>query len=139
MAETLRKLRALNITTIMSTGDHKITAQQVADQLGIDIVIAEVTPEGKADYIKSLRAKSSDKIAMVGDGINDSIALSLADVSISMSDGSDVSIESSDLILLKGDLNKVVDAIAISKSTNNLIYQNLFWAFSYNIIGIPLA
>ncbi len=139
MKDTLEKLHAKGITTVMCTWDHPSPARFIADQLHIDEVVAQVTPEGKADYIKSLRAKSPNKIAMVGDGINDSIALSLADVSISMSDWSDVSIESSDLILLKGDLNKVIDAIAISKSTNSLIYQNLFRAFSYNIIGIPLA
>lgn len=123
----------------MCTGDHTNIARSVAKELGINEVIAQATPESKAEYIKALRKKSSQKVAMIGDGINDSIALSLADVSISMSNGSDVSIESSDLILLKGDLNKLHDAFRISVSTNTLIYQNLFWAFSYNIIGIPLA
>jgi Cu+-exporting ATPase len=85
----------------MCTGDHTNVAQQVANELGIDEVIAQATPESKAEYIKILRGKTSQKVAMIGDGINDSVALSLADVSISMSDGSDVSIESSDLILLK--------------------------------------
>ena len=139
MLETLRKLHLRGIKTVMCTGDHATTARYIANQLGINEVIAEVTPEGKADYITQLRRNSNHKVAMVGDGINDSVALSLADVSISMSDGSDVSIESSDLILLKGDLNKVLDAIAISGTTNSLIRQNLFWAFSYNIVGIPLA
>lgn len=139
MLETLRKLHLRGIKTVMCTGDHTTTARYIANQLGIDEVVAEVTPEGKADYITQLRKQSNQKVAMVWDGINDSVALSLADVSISMSDGSDVSIESSDLILLKGDLNKVLDAITISWSTNTLIRQNLFRAFSYNIIGIPLA
>lgn len=137
--ETIQQLHTLWIRTVMCTGDHTNVAQQVANELGIDEVIAQATPESKAEYIKILRGKTSQKVAMIGDGINDSVALSLADVSISMSDGSDVSIESSDLILLKWDLRKLIDAIKISKSTNNLIYQNLFWAFSYNIIGIPLA
>lgn len=139
MEQTLRQLHQLGITTVMCTWDHPATARYIADQLGIKEVIAEATPQGKADYITQLRKKSQHKIAMIGDGINDSIALSLADVSISMSDGSDVSIESSDLILLKGDLTKVLDAIWISTSTNSLIKQNLFRAFSYNIVGIPLA
>ncbi len=85
----------------MCTGDHINVAQKVASELGIDEVIAQSTPESKAEYIKTLREKATQKVAMIGDGINDSVALSLADVSISMSDGSDVSIESSDLILLK--------------------------------------
>ena len=85
----------------MCTGDHTNVAQQVADKLGIDEFISQATPESKAEYIETLRKKTTQKVAMIGDGINDSIALSLADVSISMSDGSDVSIESSDLILLK--------------------------------------
>jgi Cu+-exporting ATPase len=85
----------------MCTGDHINVAQSVADELGINEVIAQATPQSKAEYIKTLRNTTSQKIAMIGDGINDSVALSLADVSISMSDGSDVSIESSDLILLK--------------------------------------
>ncbi len=137
--DTIRKLHALWIHTVMCTGDHTNIARSVANELGINEVIAQATPESKAEYIKALRKKSSQKVAMIGDGINDSIALSLADVSISMSNGSDVSIESSDLILLKGDLNKLHDAFRISVSTNTLIYQNLFRAFSYNIIGIPLA
>ncbi len=139
MKQTLEKLHKKGIRTVMCTWDHSNSAHFIADQLPIDEIVAEVTPQGKAEYIKQIREKTPHKIAMVGDGINDSIAMSLADVSISMSDGSDVSIESSDLILLKGDLTKVLDAIQISISTNRLIKQNLFWAFSYNIIGIPLA
>lgn len=136
--DVISELHSIGIQTAMCTGDRLSAAQWVADTLWIDYVVTQATPNDKSDYIKSLR-DSWKKVAMVGDGINDSIALSLADVSVSMSNGSDISIQSSDLVLLKWDLQKLLDAIHISKWTNKLIYQNLFWAFSYNIIGIPLA
>lgn len=136
--ETIQTLIRHGITPIMCTGDHSDTAEFIAKKLWITEFYAQTSPEEKSSLISRLQ-KEGKKVAMVGDGINDSIALSLADVSIGMSDGSDVSIESSDLILLHGDLNKVLDALNISRSMNRLIIQNIFWAFSYNIIGIPLA
>ena len=131
-------LKERGIELILSTGDHDAVAHTIAKKVGIETVYSESNPEAKSDLIASLQ-KAGKKVAMIWDGVNDSIALSRADVSISFSDGSDVSIESSDLVLLGGDLTKFIDAFDISKRMNRLIHENLFWAFSYNIIGIPLA
>lgn len=124
----------------MLTGDHRNTANYIASQLGIERVYAQVRPEQKAEIIKELQLEA-DKglVTMVGDGINDSPALATADIGIAMSTGTDVAIESADIILLHGDLSKLVKAIKISHITQTAIRQNLFWAFSYNLIGIPLA
>lgn len=120
------------------TGDNQQTANKVAAEFGLNNVKAEVLPEDKINYIKALQAKGK-KVAMIGDGINDSPALAQANVGIAMGTGTDVAIESADITLLKGDLSRIAKAIELSKATNKIIRQNLFWAFIYNIIGIPIA
>ncbi|ODN67293.1 HAD-IC family P-type ATPase [Methylophaga muralis] len=122
----------------MLTGDNHITAQAIANELGIDKVIAEVLPEHKADKIRELR-QQGQVVAMVGDGINDAPALAEADIGVAMGSGSDVAIETADIALMRADLNAVVDAIQLSHLTVRNIRQNLFWAFAYNSLGIPIA
>ncbi len=131
-------LNSKNIKTIMLTGDNKKSAQVIADQIGIDEVISEVLPAEKERVIATLQ-QNGNKVAMVGDGINDSIALTKADIGIAIGAGSDIAIDAADIILMRSDLIDVVDAIRLSKKTLNNIKMNLFWAFFYNIIGIPLA
>ncbi len=120
------------------TGDNQKTAAKVAAEFGLKNFKAEVLPQDKINYIKALQAKGK-KVAMIGDGINDSPALAQANVGIAMGTGTDVAIESADITLLQGDLSRIAKAIELSKSTNAIIRQNLFWAFIYNIIGIPIA
>lgn len=132
------RLKALGLRVIMATGDHKTTGESVAKELGIDEVFTDVKPEGKLDIIKSLQSKGL-VVAMIGDGVNDSPALTQADVAISMSDGSDIAIESSDIILLNGDIEKVAQAVSLAKKTHKTIWQNLIWSFGYNTLGIPVA
>lgn len=134
----ITKLKKLGLKVIMATGDHKKTGESVAKDLGIDEVYAQVKPEDKLNIIKDLQ-KRGLKVAMIGDGVNDSPALAQADVAISMSDGSDIAIESSDIILLNGDIWKVAEAVNLAKRTNKTIWQNLIWSFGYNSIGIPVA
>lgn len=136
--EAIQKLHRLGIKIIMATGDHEGAAKAVAKELGIDRYIAQVLPQDKLALIKELQSKG-DVVAMAGDGVNDAPALAQADVGIAMATGSDVSIETSDVTLLKGDIRKVAQAIELSKATMRTIRQNLFWAFIYNVIGIPLA
>ncbi|MCB9228051.1 MAG: copper-translocating P-type ATPase [Deltaproteobacteria bacterium] len=131
-------LKALGLTIVMLTGDSKTTAHAVAAKAGIDSVIAEVLPEQKLIEVKKLQKKGSI-IAMAGDGINDAPAIAQADVGIAMGTGTDVAMESAGLTLVKGDLNGIVKAIHLSKATMLNIKQNLFFAFFYNIIGIPIA
>jgi Cu2+-exporting ATPase/Cu+-exporting ATPase len=132
------KLHKLGLKVIMLTGDNTQTANFIGAQVGVDEVIAEVMPEDKLNIIKKLQAESH-KVAMVGDGVNDAPALAQADVGIAMATGTDVAIESAGITLLHGDISKLVKAIRLSKITMAGIKQNLFWAFAYNIIGIPLA
>lgn len=132
------KLKKLGLKVIMATGDHKKTGESIAKELGIDEVFTDVKPEDKLKIIKDLQNKGL-KVAMIGDGVNDSPALAQADVAISMSDGSDIAIESSDIILLNGDIAKVAEAINLAKKTNQIIWQNLIWSFGYNSVGIPVA
>jgi len=137
-AEAIKELKRLNIKTIMITGDSKRNAEHIAKHLGIDDFEAEVLPEDKANIVAKYQ-KQGEIIAMVGDGINDAPALAQADVGIAVGTGTDVAIETGDIVLIKGDLMGVVKAIKLSKATIRTIKQNLFWAFIYNTVGIPLA
>ena len=136
--DTIRQLHTLGMKIILLSGDNRQTAQHIAQQVGIDEVIAEVLPNQKAEKIKQLQSKG-EHVAMLGDGVNDAPALAQADVGIAMGTGTDVAIESANLTLLRGDLSKLIQAIRLSRATMRTIRQNLFWAFIYNIIGIPVA
>jgi len=131
-------LHAEGIRIVMLSGDSRKTAEAVAKQLGIDEVIAEVLPEQKVEKIKSLQARGSF-VAMAGDGINDAPALAQADVGIAMGTGTDVAMESGGITLVKGDLSAILRARKLSRATMRNIRQNLFFAFVYNAIGVPIA
>ncbi len=145
-ADTIKKeslnavseLRKMGIKTVMLTGDNSRTAKAVAGELDIDSYIAEVLPEEKAEHIKKLQ-QEGEVVAMAGDGINDAVALTQADVGIAVGQGTDVAIECADIVLIKDDLRDVCKAIRLSKATIRNIRQNLFWAFGYNSLGIPVA
>jgi Cu2+-exporting ATPase/Cu+-exporting ATPase len=136
--EAVKNLHKLGIKIVMLTGDNKNTAAFIAKQVGIDEVVSEVLPEDKLNKIKELQSFGKI-VAMAGDGVNDAPALAQADVGIAMATGTDVAIESAGITLLHGDISKLVKAIKLSKMTMRGIKQNLFWAFIYNIVGIPLA
>ncbi len=136
--EIIKFFTTRNIHVSMVTGDNERTAKAVADEAGIDKVYAERTPERKEDIIKSLQEKGR-KVAMVGDGINDAVALTRADVGIAIGTGTDVAIESADIIIMKGDLTALSTAFRLSAKTVRVIKENLFWAFAYNVIMIPVA
>ncbi|MFA6194479.1 MAG: heavy metal translocating P-type ATPase [Patescibacteria group bacterium] len=137
-AEAISELKRLGLKTVMLSGDRYEAARHIADLAGIDEVIAEISPLEKADKIKELK-KGGLAVAMVGDGVNDAVALTASDIGIAMATGSDVAIESADITVLHGDLSKIIKAITISRLTIKKIKQNLFWAFFYNIVALPLA
>jgi Cu+-exporting ATPase len=137
-ADLVRRLQAAGIRTLLLTGDNRGAGQAAASALGIDEVRAEVLPEDKAAVLRELQATGA-VTAMVGDGINDAPALAAADVGIAMGSGTDVAMHTAGITLMRGDPALVADALAISRRTYAKIRQNLFWAFIYNLVGVPLA
>ncbi len=137
-AKVIDALHHQGVHVMMITGDHEVSAQAIGKQAGIDQVIAQVLPDGKAEAIRSLQAQGK-QVAMVGDGINDAVALTQSEVGIAIGSGSDVALESADVVLVKDDLNDVLQCIRIAKAVMRNIKQNLFWAFFYNSLGIPIA
>ena len=137
-AQAVGDLRHMGIDVIMLTGDNETTARAIASQAGIQRVLAGVLPAGKADCIRNLQ-KEGRVVAMVGDGVNDAPALAQADVGMALGTGTDIAIEAADITLMKGDLATIALALRLSTRTLGIVRQNLFWAFLYNVVAIPLA
>lgn len=135
--ETIQKLKNRNINIVMLTGDNEKTAKYIADEIGITNIIADVKPKEKAEKIKKL--KQEGLVMMCGDGINDSVSLVTADIGVSVSNGTDIAIDSANVVLMNNNLDRINDLIQISEKTIKNIKQNLFWAFFYNICMIPIA
>ena len=135
--QAVSELKKMGIHVVMLTGDNEITAKAIAEQAGVDEVVAGVLPDGKEAVIRKLMEHG--KVAMVGDGINDAPALTRADVGIAIGAGTDIAIDAADVVLMKSSIRDVAAAIRISGATLRNIHENLFWAFFYNVIGIPLA
>jgi Cu+-exporting ATPase len=137
-ARTIAALKSLGLEPWLLTGDAQAAAENMAKTVGIDHVIAEVRPEEKVAAVERLKA-AGKTVAMVGDGVNDSAALASADLGMAMGTGTDAAINAADITLVRGDLRSVADAVRLSRKTLRIIKQNLFWAFAYNVIGIPIA
>jgi Cu+-exporting ATPase len=137
-AAAIRRLRDAGLRVLMVTGDHEGAARAIAAQAGIDEVRSGVLPGGKVDVIAALK-RSGGVVGMVGDGVNDAPALAAADVSFAMAGGADVAVDAADVTVIRADLQAVADAVLLSRATLRKIRQNLFFAFAYNVLGIPLA